>query len=120
MEGRAPEKRAEEGRDADDGTTANKTAITRGSERETERQVEKSANGIRGRGREREGGGGERRRRQSFAQSPFVLSLSVGWSSERRHQMISHFFPFECLAEREWQRQAALLSLSRARLFHSE
>ena len=111
MEGRALEKRAEEGRDADDGTTANKTAITRASERETERQVEKSANGIRGRvrGREREG----ERRRQSFAQSPFVLSLSVGWSSERRHQMISHFFPFECLAERVAEAGSFAFSVTR-------
>ena len=77
MEGRALEKRAEEGRDADDGTTANKTAITRASERETERQVEKSANSIRGCGRERKRRRRRKKKKTKFCAEPFCsLTLS--------------------------------------------
>ena len=45
MEGRALEKRAEEGRDADDGTTANKTAITRASGKSKSRRMASAAAG---------------------------------------------------------------------------
>ena len=58
MEGRAPEKRAEEGRDADDGTTANKTAITRASERQSgkskSRRMASAAAGMREKEEEKE------------------------------------------------------------------
>ena len=75
MEGRAPEKRAEEGRDADDGTTANKTAITRRSERERQSGKSKSRRMASAAAGEKEKEG--RKKKTKFCAEPFCsLTLS--------------------------------------------
>ena len=54
MEGRALEKRAEEGRDPDDGTTANKTAITQASSKSKSRRMASAAAGEKEKEEEKE------------------------------------------------------------------
>ena len=79
MEGRAPEKRAEEGRDADDGTTANKTAITRRSERERQSGKSKSRRMASAGKREKEEKEEDKVLRRALL---FPHSQSVGRASE--------------------------------------
>ena len=79
MDGRALEKRAEEGRDADDGTTANKTAITRASGKSKSRRMASAAAGEKEKEEEKEEEEEDKVLRRALL---FSHSQSVGRASE--------------------------------------